>query len=59
MKNIVNAVKVNRVAPIIQNKVGDISTTIPVWENMNDLEKTNLAKSDIELFRKSFKNRKK
>lgn len=60
LKNIVNTIKVNRVAPILQNKVGDISTeNIPVWENMNDSEKTNLMKSNIELFRKSYKNRKK
>lgn len=58
LKNIVNTIKVNRVAPILQNKVGDIST-IPVWENLSNEEKNNLMKTNIELFKKSFKNRKK
>jgi ATP-dependent protease ClpP protease subunit len=58
LKNIIGSVKVNKAAPILfSNKSGDIST-VPVWENMNDIEKNDLLKNNIEMFNKSFKNKK-
>jgi ATP-dependent Clp protease protease subunit len=58
LKKIVNAVKVNKTAPIVSNKASDISSNIPEWSKMNDTERDNLFRTNRPAWEKALQNKK-